>query len=256
MYNKVFLEVDDRGMVYREMPGKNFALGLFDAGEINKNITSVNEIKVNLRNKKLVVLVHGEEVYVMSMTLPKVGRKNIYRIIEEEIENKFKKMNDIMFSYRIIRHFRHSLEIMVFCMNYDSRKLIEECHSAGFCVKGIVPVQFYIWETYRNKIKSESYIFILMRNGILYFMVCHENKMVLNNVFENMKKSDFFYILRQFQMKLNVLLNNFRFQRIFFVDFPYTDIIEKLSDTYFCEDLSDGVKKDMKKEALKYSDKR
>jgi hypothetical protein len=243
MHRKVFLEVNDTDMVYREVPNKNFIFNLFNSRVINKNIVSIKGIKVNLKNRNLVILAHGEEVYVMLMKLPRVNRTNIFKIIREELKNKFKRTDDIMFSYDIIRRCKYNLEVMVFCMNYRNGKVIEECHNAGFHIAGIVPIQFYIWENYKDKIKSENYIFVLMRNEVLYFIACHKCKMIFNNVFKNIKKDDFFDILEQFQMKLSILMTDFKFTYIYFVGFPYKDTIEEVSKQYICKDFGKFIVK-------------
>ncbi|MEY7999439.1 hypothetical protein AB8U03_04365 [Clostridium sp. Mt-5] len=243
MHKKIFLEVNNKNIMYREISNKNSIFDLFNNNKINKSVISIKDIKVKLKNRNLIILVHGEEIYIVFMELPKMNRENLFRIIKEELENKFKKMDNIMFSYEIIRRYKYRLEIMVFCMNWHNMKVAEKCDDVGFRIKGIVPIQFYIWENYKDKIINENYIFILMRDKIIYFIACHRGKIVFNNVFKNISKDGFFDILEQFRVKLSILMPDLRFSHIFFVDFPYKDIIEKLSENYMCKDLAKFIMK-------------
>lgn len=237
MRKKVFLEVKDTSMVCRESFNKNSIFNIFNKNEINKNVTSIEDIKVELKNRNLIILVHGKEIYVVYMELPRMNRKSLYRAIKEELKNKFKEMDNIMFSYEIIRYNKHSVEAAVFCMKWHNMKLLEKCNGLGARVKGIVPIQFYMWYCCRTKIKSENHMFILVEDDNFYFIAGHKDKIVFNNVFKNMKKQDFLDMFEQFRVKLSILIPNFKFAHIYFLDFPYKDIIEKLAETYVCKEL-------------------
>ncbi|MFL0196882.1 hypothetical protein ACJDU8_15130 [Clostridium sp. WILCCON 0269] len=238
MWQKAFLEVSKKSIIYREICKKKFFINLFN--KRNKKVVFSNkfkDIKVNLKNKKLCILVHGEEIYVTYMNLPKIKKENLYGVIKYELKSRFKNMDNIMFSYEILKHNRHNLEVIVFCMNWSNIDIAKICSDRGASIKGIVPIQFYIWSNYKDKLGSENYIFTLIVDNILYLMACGEGKVIFNNVFKNIFKEDFLENLEQFQFKLNILVPNIKFSTIAFVDFLYKDIIETLSKKYICKDF-------------------
>ncbi|MCI2202598.1 MAG: hypothetical protein LKK61_14835, partial [Clostridium sp.] len=51
-----------------------------DRGDV-KDIFKINEIssiKMDLKHRSVLILIHGEELYVENMALPRTGRKYIY----------------------------------------------------------------------------------------------------------------------------------------------------------------------------------
>ncbi|WP_368487843.1 hypothetical protein [Clostridium sp. BJN0013] len=239
MWQKAFLEVGRKNIIYREICKKNFFINLFSRSK-KKIIFSnkLQDIKVNLKNKKLYILVHGEEIYITYMDLPKMKSENLYRVVKNELESRFKNIDNIMFSYEIVKRGKHSLGLIVFCMNWSNMNIAKVCNDKGGNIKEIMPIQFYVWSTYKNKLGKENYIFTLIKEDTLYLMACEGDKIIFNNVFKNIiVKEEFLGVLEQFKFKLNILVPKIKFSTIVFVDFLYKDIIETLCKSYTCKDL-------------------
>ncbi|WP_333860390.1 hypothetical protein [Clostridium sp.] len=239
MWQKAFLEVGGKNIIYREICRKNFFVNLFDRSK--KKVVSSNklqDIKVNLKNKRVCILAHGEEIYITYMDLPKMKRESLNEVVRNELKSRFKNMDNIMFYYEIAKRSKHSLGLIVYCMNWSNMNLAKVCNDKGGNIRGIMPVQFYIWSNYKNKLGKENYIFTLIKDNTLYLMACEGNKVVFNNVFKNIIiKEEFLGVLEQFKFKLNILIPKIRFSTIVFVDFLYKDIIEDLCKNYVCKDL-------------------
>ncbi|OAA92205.1 hypothetical protein [Clostridium coskatii] len=242
MNEKAILEINNKSITYRRMAKKHSIFNLLKKNKIDENVIPVNNIeniRIDLKNKRLFILVHGEEIYVTVMKLPKLKSKLLYKVIRDELKNKFKNLDNIMFSYEIVQSSKYNLEVMVSCMNWHGMDIAKMCSDSGADIKQIVPIQFYMWAKYKNRIKDENYIFILNMNNIIYFMACYRDKIILNNVYKDIFKDGFSEILEQFRFKLNILMPNFNFVTIIFVNFIYKDIIESLSTSYKCRDLGD-----------------
>ncbi|BAH06160.1 hypothetical protein [Clostridium kluyveri] len=239
MWQKSFLEVGGKNIIYREIYKKIFFINLFNRSK--KRIIFSNklqDIKVNLKNKRLCILVHGEEIYITYMDLPKMKRESLNRVVRNELKSRFKNMDNIMFSYEIVKHSKHSLGLIVFCMNWSNMNIAKVCDDKGGNIRGIMPIQFYIWSTYKDKLGKGNYIFTLIKEDTLYLMACEDDKVVFNNVFKNIIiKEEFLGILEEFKFKLNILIPKIKFSTIVFVDFLYKDIIKALYKNYTCKDL-------------------
>lgn len=240
IWKKALLEINDKNIVYKEMIKSNSLMKLFNKNGKNYKhikIEDFEKIKVDLKNKNLFVLVHGEEIYVKIMTLPKLKNRKLYNLIREELKNRFKNIDNIMFSYEILKDNGYNLEVIVFCMNWDKVNMLKSYNDSSINIEGIVPIQFYILEKYKNKIKEENYVVILILEEIVYFIACHKQKVIFNNVFKNSNRESFFDYFDQFKLKLGILVPNISFQTIMFINFPYKDLIENISHEYKCEDL-------------------
>jgi hypothetical protein len=237
---KAILEINNKNITYRIMAKKHSIFNLLKKNKIDENVipvSNIEKIRIDLKNKKMIILVHGEAIYVTVMKLPKLKSKLLYKVIRDELKNKFKNLDNIMFSYEIVQSSKYNLEVMVSCMNWHNMDIAKMCSDSGANIKQIVPIQFYMWSKYKNRIKDENYIFILNMNDITYFMACYRDKIILNNVYKDIFKDNFSENLEQFRFKLNILMPNFNFDTIIFVNFIYKDIIESLSTSYKCRDL-------------------
>ncbi|OAA83295.1 hypothetical protein [Clostridium ljungdahlii] len=242
MNEKAILEINNKNITYKGMAKKHSIFNLLKKNKVDENVIPVSKIeniRINLKNKRLFILVHGEEIYVTVMKLPKLKSKLLYKVIRDELKNKFKNLDNIMFSYEIVQSSKHNVEVMVSCMNWNNMDIAKTCSDSGADIKQIVPIQFYMWSKYKSKIKDENYIFILNMNDIIYFMACYRDKIILNNVYKDIFKDNFSEILEQFRFKLNILMPNFNFATIIFANFIYKDIIQSLSTNYKCRDLGD-----------------
>lgn len=236
------LEIRDQCLSYRNLIRK----GLIDKLKIKNNIYRdeirgkyLEEIKVNLTNKNLFLVIHGEEVYVKYMTLPKVKKEKLYLLIKDELNYRFKRIDNIMFTYEVFKDNGTSLDVIVYCLNWNKSELIKECVKRGGEIKGIHPIQFHILNNYRKRIKEKSYIFIFSMESNLYFLGCRDDKIIGNSVCKEYTKAKFIDELEKFKIKCCNIKDFVDFHNIFFVDFPHKDLIEELSVEYHCIDLGD-----------------
>lgn len=237
MWKSSFLELKGENITYIK---KN--RGIFENNKINKRIFNINEfkkIKINLKHKRVYILVHGEKVYVENFIMPKLKEKYLYNLIEEKLKEKFKNIDNIMFSYKILSDNGHNLHIMVFCMNWNNVELLKNFIKNKTEVKGILPVQFYALNRYAKNIKENNYIFAAFFDKIIYFLACQKEKVVFNELFEIQCKEDFMYYFDEFNLKLKLLIPGIDFKNIEFLNLPYKDVIGGIYKKYKCNDLGE-----------------
>ncbi|MCT8976044.1 hypothetical protein N4T77_05480 [Clostridium sp. CX1] len=239
---KGILEIFENHMSYRDL----FSISLLH--RINKRrkkeslkieADSIQDIKIHVRNKNLFIVVHGEEVYVKLITLPKVSKEKLYFIIKQELRVRFENLDSIMFTYEILKDNGNSLDIIIFCLNWNGVNLVEKCIEAGGEVKGIYPIQFCILNSYRNQIKSENYVLVFSLEGNVYLVGYYKDRIVGNTVLKNFNLEGLKEELDIFIVKCNILSKAKEMPAIFFLNFFNKELIQSLSKDYICEDLGE-----------------
>ncbi|WP_446899346.1 hypothetical protein ACSVC9_05520 [Clostridium sp. LBM24168] len=202
-------------------------------------INEINSMKVGLKYRNALILIHGEKIYVENITIPKIRKKYIYGLIEDRLKNKFKDIDNMMFSYKIWQKSRFSLSMTVLCINRNYRDLIKKFSENRINVKGMIPVQIYALNKYKDIINKEKYIFVVYFEVKTYFIACYKNKIIFNELFKIKSKSEFMECIDEFNLRLNVLVPNIKFYDIEFVNLPCKDILEDLRRNYSCNDLGE-----------------
>lgn len=240
------LEISDQYLLYKSLIKKGFIGRIKNEKLDNAEIEAkyFKDIKVHLKNKSLFLVIHGEEIYVKYMTLPKVKKEKLYFLIKNELEYRFKKMDNVMFSYEVAKDNGTNLEVIVFCLNWDKVDLLKECVENGGVVKGIYPVQFHVLNKYRKKIKEKDYIFIFIMEKSLYFLACCDNKIIGTSLCKTYHREKFIDELEKFKIKCCSVNNSRDLSSIFFLGFPDKYLIEVLSKEYYCVDLGDIDKRE------------
>ncbi len=240
MRKKGLLQVYNDSLTYKEILKKSFidriiALKKYD--EINIKAKDIDDIRIDFKNKNLFIIVDGEEIYVKFMTFPKVKKEKLHAIIKGELQYRFKNIDNIMFTYQIVKDNGSSLDVIVFCLNWSKSNLIKKCTERGGKIKGIFPIQFCIFNNYKNRIKDKNYILIFIHENILYLLACVDNKMIANSVIKTFTENSFIDELKKFQVKCSISQEHDQFNKIFFLNFPYKTLIKDAEGLYSCIDL-------------------
>lgn len=202
-------------------------------------ISELQKIMVNLKSRKIIILLHGEEIYIENMIIPKIRKKNIHELIEEKLRNRFKKLDNIMFSHNITSHNKLELNVDVLCMNWHNFELFKKLSESKIDVKGVIPIQLYALKKYNKKIYKKQCIFLTFFKNIAYIIAYYNNKIIFNNVFEVKSKEDVIYCIEEFKLKLNILVPKIEFKHIEILNLPYKELLEELSQYYNCSDLGE-----------------
>lgn len=242
MRKAVLLQVCDDGLRYKEALARGFIGRLMNLNKYEKSdmkINNIRQLKVNLKKKNLFIILDGEELYIKIMILPKLKKEKLYEIIRSELEYRFKNIDNIMFTYQIIKDNGSNLEAIVLCLNCSRMDLVEECIKKGAKLKGIYPIQFCILDNYKRIIKDKKYIFTFLYKDILYFLACSDNKIVANSVVKPFIEKNFMNELNKFQTKYSALEAFGDFSKIVLLNFSNEGLIENIKKLYKCDDLGD-----------------
>lgn len=133
---------------------------IYDNGKNKKvvfTIDQISRIKLELRLKNVLIIVRGEKVYIDEFVIPRVKRRYINRLIQDRLKYKFKTIDDIMFCSNVTSNSDHNLCVKLFCINLNCRDLIEKFTKNKINIKGIVPIQWYASQKYRDSVKVDNY---------------------------------------------------------------------------------------------------
>lgn len=246
MNKKAILEVLNDEIMYRNVKNNSF-INRIKANsrckkELNTKVKDISDVKVNLKNKSIYIVVEGEEIYVKLIEVPKVNKKRLYFIIKNELKYNFKDIDNIMFTYEVFKDNGNSLEVMVFCLNWTKENIIEKCVQRGAKVKGVYPIQFCALNTCKKNIRQPQYIFVFYSENKFYFIACVNKKVIANSTVSNLNENYIVENLNEFIYKCEENYKLKKFEYIFFLNFPNNDVIKKLSKKYNCTNLGNVTK--------------
>jgi hypothetical protein len=198
----------------QRISGREFSKGIFvnklgnisDEPDYYKNIGSMKDFKVDIKNKNLYVLVEGETVYIKLLTLPTVKKCLINDLIKNELRYYYKDIGHIAFTYKIIKKDKINMEILVFCLKGNKLNILESSIDNRVNLKKINLIQFCFKNYYSKKILEENYILIFYYNCNLYFLLCYNDEIVANTIVytDDFKLSNFKSQMNEFLEQYNI----------------------------------------------------
>lgn len=235
----VILEVDEENIIGREYSSnllnklKKIANGVKESYELK----TLNNLQVDIKRRKIYVIVEGEEVYIKKFMLPNVKSSLLKNMIKDELGESFISLTNIVFSYKVIRKLKNSIEVIVFCLNSDKIDRLKNIIQNNNKLASINLIQFYFLNYYKNKIIVSEYIFILQCDKLLYLIACKNNIILANAVIKNLEKEDIFKDINEFiNNSLNLSIPN-KFVKVYFSNIDNKEIIKKAEPFYDCVDF-------------------
>ena len=147
-----------------------------------KDNSNIKDFQTDIKNKNLYVLVEGETVYIKMVTLPLVKKYLINDMIKNELRYYYKDIEHIAFTYKLIKEDKFNMEILVFCLKGNKLDILENSINNNICLKKVNLIQFCFKNYYANKMHMKNYVFVFYYNYNLYFLICSNDEIVVNNV--------------------------------------------------------------------------
>jgi len=214
----------------------------------NKTVPNLKDFKFDIKNKNLYILVEGETVYVKMVTLPLVKKQLINDMIKNELRYYYKDIDNMAFTYKLIKEDKFNMEILVFCLKGNSLDILENSFDNNINLKKVNLIQFCFKNYYSNKINENSYILIFYYNCNLYFLICHNDEIVAN-IIVSVKELALF----KFSFIMNKFLEQYDDYTKLCKKIYYANIEELEIDEYKFLELSYEILDDLKREeSLKY----
>jgi hypothetical protein len=181
----MFLEVSTQrisGIEFSKHTILNRVVNIAKENSYCRDIPNIEDFKIDIKNKNLYVLVEGEAVYIKKVVLPVVKKYLIYDMIKSELRYYYKNINNIAFTYKLIKKDKFNMEILVFCIKGNSLDILENSITNNIHLKKVNLIQFCFKNYYASKINVKNYIFIFYYKCDLYFLICCDNEIVANNI--------------------------------------------------------------------------
>lgn len=197
MFNNYVVEIEENKMIDISLMKK---LPLKSGFKIMKSVMpsgDIDGINVDIRRKKIYVIVEGEEVYIKLITIPRVHYSKIEGLIKGELLYYFKEIENILFTYSILKEDDRCFEVIIFCLNADKIDVLQK----NFCdisqVKGIYLIQFCILNFMKKTINEDSFNVVFSLKKSLYLMEVKYNILKQNRVIKEVTSSE------EFKFKVN-----------------------------------------------------
>ncbi len=196
-----------------------------------KSLIENNIIKiVNMEKRKLYLILEGERVYAKFITLPRINNKNkINEIIKNELIYEFSDIDNILYSYDILKKNKTNMESIIFCINIGNNKILKKVHGTVrkysrhifytiFCIKFIQGIY-----------KGKKYIFLFKHKKYTYIILYSENNLIYSNfIYEGEKEDHKIERVLKKAEELNINLNT-----IYGINIEESSIKDKLKEYNF-----------------------
>lgn len=157
---------------------------------INGIFSDKTNMEAYRMNKPVYFLIHGEEINIRKLTLPKCRLSGIPTMIDQEFSFEFNDLSNIVSCYEILNIKSKVMELIVYYFKLERIPIVKEFLAfSNHKVKGIFSSQFLILNHFRNKIKHKSYILIHKEDSILFMAVVIKRRL-LKSCFIDVKKSN------------------------------------------------------------------
>ena len=166
---------------------------------------NIRDFQIDIKNKNLYVLVEGETVYIKIITLPVVKKHQINDMIKNELRYYYKEIDHIAFTYKLIKEDKFNIEVLVFCLKGSNLDILKNSIDNNIKLKRVSLIQFCFKNYYSNKIHEKNYIFVFYYSFNLYFLICHNGEIMVNNIISITEPLPFSFseIMNEFLEKYN-----------------------------------------------------
>lgn len=142
-------------------------------------IKLINRIKCMLYKPSLII--QGEELYIKDYTYPKMSKKGLELLIEEEIIYNFKHRERIIFNYINTEKKADKQNIKLFCVYSERISSIPQIKK----YKEILLIQLCFLQYCTKLINKRNYFFILYEGGYFYILGIVNNIIVGNETIKD-----------------------------------------------------------------------
>ncbi|WP_102400870.1 hypothetical protein [Haloimpatiens massiliensis] len=192
---------------------------------------NIKNINIDLKNRNLYLVVEGERVYIKLLSIPKVSKEKLYKIIEYQLKYYFTDMEEILFDYYVCKKLKKSYDVLVFCINSRKLNRLQGLIKEKNKLKLVNLIQFVILDHVKNYINDAQYTLIFMNKDNLYIMVIKNQILIENSIIK-----DFNGDSEEFFLEFNPIVENQCLDHekcsIYTLWFPYKDILEELDKNY------------------------
>lgn len=152
---------------------------------LNRTVmNSIEDIKLNIKNKKLFLIIEDEEIHIKYLNVPKVESNDLGLIIENRLKYLYgKKSEEIFYTYIICKENEKELDVLVFCVNCEKLSGLTILNS-NYRICKITLIQLCFFNYYKRFIVDKDYILIFKYSNNIYLIAAIGEKIIGNRIIE------------------------------------------------------------------------
>lgn len=188
------------------MDGKSISSISYKKGFLTGKLNIIDEKSLDYKDvnnkfeKNVIIIMENEEIYIKYITVPRVRRDEVERIVRDELRFYYRTDTDITFSYSILKKSKTSMELVVFYINSNSLNTIALKNIKS--IKSIYLIQFCYTKYVKSISKLNNYVIAFIYKQNLYFVFCEAGLIKYNYIFRNFNESAI-----EFETCLNYFMN-------------------------------------------------
>lgn len=242
------IEIEDKYIYLNDYNRKNLLTRNIKDSVERKIIGSRNmptNLNVDIKNRNIHFILNGEKIFVKLISIPKIKRAYIDKVIRGEIEYYFKDIENLIYSYNIYKEEKDSIDVLVFCLNWKEIDILKDVKINKNSIKGVWLIQFCFLKFFMKDFIEKQFIFTFIYNNKIYFIACKDNKLICNNIIEHYNEVEFVEYLKQFIQDSSNKISEESFNTVYFSNFENKDMIKQSRVHYNCKDLGSVSREDI-----------
>lgn len=192
LHEENILQIDDGYAVLESCSSKGLIFSERKYKRIGKfNLKNLERDKLfhDIRNMKLRMVLHSEEVYSKIIDIPRVKRGKINGILKNELKYYFDNIDSIMYFYSIIKSTKKKIKLNVTYFNTRKNDLIKKCSEIA-SINGIYLIQFCYLYYFKKYFMEINYLFVFLNKESLYLIAVNKGEIMLNSVVKNFTQEE------------------------------------------------------------------
>ncbi|MBL4937922.1 hypothetical protein JK636_19620 [Clostridium sp. YIM B02515] len=230
MSKKAIIEMGDYSLLSHQFIGNKILSN-------NYNLSSSKEFLVDIRNRKLKIILEGELVNIKLISLPAVSSKNLLTLIKDELLYYYNISDNVVFNYVILNKHKTSIDTAVFIV--DSRKIsyINEGASNNVKIQGVYLIQLCFLNYFKKRFKDKNYIFTFIYHHSLYLLYCIDNIIRHNYIYKDFQTIDSLETILLSFIESSNICDEVEIKVIYLANFSTRETIPNNIENYACVDL-------------------
>lgn len=177
LHKPCILEIVDNYLIKHDLYS-SFMKSRYRSSEYKLNL--LREAQFCLCSKKVLVVLEGEKINIKNMTLPRLKKPQISRLIAEELAFSASDLEKVYFSYTIIKEGKTSIQLFVYYSKEGKPKILSNYMTGKSFIKKVHMIQFWFLKYFKASFKHKDFIFVFIYRSVLYLICCIDGKVSYN----------------------------------------------------------------------------
>ncbi|WP_454053829.1 hypothetical protein [Clostridium sp. Marseille-Q7071] len=152
--------------------------------KFNKEYSNEQIKSISLKNKTIMLVIEGEELFIKTMSIPKVSKRYVYYVLRNEITEQYGE--NVMFSYEIIKEEKTCYNIILYCFHENKYSLLKNSSIYNCNGLRINFIQNYVKDLYFKEIEDKNFILLFNYRNYIYLLKVKNNILTYNKVINSL----------------------------------------------------------------------